>query len=123
MPSLEKVNGVMLESQFSNDKGINAVINADEISYDGLSISGIRLNSETEDSVLSVVARVKEIKSGPTLQLDSTVLRAKLHHNTIDLDLVVRDKKDKARYTIGSKIQQTPAGDLVISLLPESLVM
>lgn len=123
VPGLEKVNNVQLQSAFSSQEGVHAALTADEVIMSGTRLKGINVTANTEDSVLLLKAVAEQIASGSSIQLDSTILDARLANNIVDFDMAIKDKAQKDKYTIGGKLEQTSNNDLNFFLKPDNLTL
>lgn len=123
VPGLEKLDGLKLESHFSSQSGIEAELSANELIMNGNRVSGLMLTANTVDSALKVNMAARQLASGTSLLMDSTLIQASLANNKIDMDLLVKDQAAKDRYAMKAQLQQLQDGSLSFALKPEGLLL
>ncbi|MBP7554977.1 MAG: translocation/assembly module TamB domain-containing protein [Chitinophagaceae bacterium] len=123
VPGLDKLDGLKLESHFSSKSGIQAELAANELIMDGNRVTGLLLTANTADSVLKLNMAARQLASGTSLLMDSSILQASLANNKIDLDLLVKDRAAKDRYALKAQLEQQKDGSLVFALKPQGLLL
>lgn len=123
VPGLEKLDGLKLESHFSSQSGIQAELTANELIVDGNRVSGLLLTANTADTALKLNMAARQLASGTSLLMDSTLIQASLANNKIDLNLLVKDQAAKDRYALQAQLQQQQDGSLVFALKPQGLLL
>ena len=122
VPELKRADNVHMEGSLATGQPLQATITAPKIVYGTNDITGLSANVYTSDSGLQVRANVDHLVSG-TFDVYNTDIRATALNNNIDFSMGVDDKAGRRKYVLAGLVAMPAAGDMVISLRPDSLLL
>lgn len=123
MPSLERMDPIFLNGHFTSSGGLNATLRAPLIVYGSNEINNLQLTANTNEERLQALATIESIRSGKSIAIFSTAIRANVANNKIDFALNTRDRAGKNKYHLGGLFAQPSAGVMQFSLRPDSLLL
>ena len=122
VPALTRADNVHMEGSQASGQPLQATITAPRVIYGTNDITGLTANVFTNDSGLQVRANVDHLVSG-TFDVYNTDVRATALNNNIDFSMGVDDKAGRRKYVLAGLVSMPAAGDMVISLRPDSLLL
>jgi len=122
VPDLKRADNVHAEGSLATGQGLQATVTAPSIIYGTNEISNLRANVYTNDSGLQVRANVDHLVSG-SFDVYNTRINATAMNNNVDFSMGIDDKAGKQKYVLGGNIAMPVAGDMVIHLDSDSLLL
>ena len=123
VPQLDSLKPVTLQSRFSSNNGWQAKLSAPLIINGSNKINNLQLNALSAQDKLLVTANIANIQSGSSLNVYATSLTAAIANNTIDFNLLNKDKTGKNKYQLAGLVKQPAKGSYAVSLKPDSLML
>jgi len=122
VPGLNISRPVHAEGSLASGRGLEAKVDAPELSLNGNTIAGLSLKVHTTSAGLEVQGNIGHLVSG-TMDIYNTRLRANILNNIIDFNLGVNDKGNKPKYRLAGQLRQPAAGSFALSLRSDSLLL
>lgn len=123
VPDLKKAEPIHARGSLATGQGLNIAIAAPYILYQTNELSNATVNVNTDASGMHIATNVAHIKSGSSFDIYNARINATALHNNIDFSVGVDDKHSRHKYVLTGNFSQPSAGDMVIHLNPDSLML
>jgi hypothetical protein len=122
VPGFTAAQNIHAEGRIATNDGINGLITAPFISFNGNTISGLQTTIRTNDSGMVLNSDIAHLVSG-TMDIYNVDLDAIALNNNINFNLGIDDKSGNSKYNLGGLVTQPSPGNLTIHLNPDSLLL
>ena len=123
VPTLTRLDPVLLNANFSNADGMSAKLSAPNITMGTNKIQNLQLAANTGVNGLGIITTVDQLKSGKSIVLYQTKLGATLSNNTIDFGFLIKDKTATDKYRLQGLLSQVNNTEYALKLKPDSLML
>ncbi|MCY7421858.1 MAG: translocation/assembly module TamB, partial [Chitinophagaceae bacterium] len=123
VPTLTRLDSVILNANFSNSGGMSAKLNAPNIIMGTNKVQNLQLVANTGTNGLGIITTVEQLNSGTSFVLYQTQLGATLANNTIDFGLLIKDKTATNKYHLQGLLSQINNTEYALKLKPDSLML
>jgi hypothetical protein len=123
MPSLKRMEPIVLNGHFTSNGGLNAILRAPLIVYDATEINNLALAANTNEQRLQALATIEAISSGKSMAIYNTSLRTTIANNKIDFALGTKDRSGKNKYHLEGLMAQPARNVYALSLKADSLLL
>ncbi|HZH94600.1 MAG TPA: hypothetical protein VEY06_01895, partial [Flavisolibacter sp.] len=123
MPTLKITEPIHAEGRLATGEGMQANATAPVFAFGTNEISGLAINAVTGANGLEITGNVDRLKSGSSLDIFKTQIRATALNNIINFNLAVADAKEKDKYILGGVLSQPKKGTYALRLNADSLLL
>ena len=123
VPDLKRMEPALLNGHFTSNGGINVTLRAPMIEYGTNEINNLLLAVNTDERRLQAITTIEGIRSGESLSIYGTSLRATAADNKINFILATKDVNGKDKYHLEGLIAQARKNVYEFSLRPDSLML
>lgn len=122
VPGLKVNEPIHAEGSLATSRGLQAVVNAPSLVFNGNEITGLNINATTTPNGLQFTGNIDHLRSN-TMDVYNTDIRAIALNNVINFSLGVDDKASKDKYNLSGVLRQPTGGTYVLHLNPDSLLL
>ncbi|WP_276483792.1 translocation/assembly module TamB domain-containing protein [Paraflavitalea pollutisoli] len=122
-PDIKQLEPVRLDGHFTSDEGIDATLKAPLVVYGTTELNNLQLVAGTEGNSLQANLGFDAFRSGESLVVYATRLRATLADNKINFALHTKDMNGRDKYHLEGNLAQPNKGVYDFSLRPDSLLL
>ncbi|MFL5742906.1 MAG: translocation/assembly module TamB domain-containing protein [Flavisolibacter sp.] len=123
VPALTTMQPIHAEGSFATGSGMNALVTAPYVLYNGTEISNMSLKANTNETGLHINGNIAHLRSGTSFDVYNTRVNATALNNTIDFNLGVDDQNAKNKYYLSGLLTQPTTGTYALKLRPDSLLL
>ncbi len=123
VPALKRMEPLFLNGHFTSNGGLNVNLRAPMVEYGTTEINNLALTANTNEERLQAVIGIEGIRSGQSLSVYGTSLRATLADNKINFTLGTKDVNGRDKYHVEGLVAQPQKNVYEFSLRPDSLML
>jgi len=123
VPDLQRFDSATFVSHFTNDSGLNAMLDLPVVQVGTNHIKNLRVKAVTENKRLKIDAMVQQFSSGDKLAMYNTTVSSVIADNKIDYTIDVKDHARKERYKIAGLFQRLHKDSYLFALKRDSLLL
>jgi translocation and assembly module TamB len=122
VPGLQNAENLHAEGRLATGEGLQATATTSLLQFNNNLITDLNATVRTSDSGMIINSNVAHLVSG-SFDVYNVSLNARALNNRINFILGIDDKAGNDKYTLGGLITQPSAGDIVLQLDPNNLLL